>query len=104
MSDIATSDTTVIRNAHLPHREGLYQISIEDNQICGIEAELNEPAADQSQQTVTQQTVIDVEGDWVSLGAVDLQINGALGLAFPDLRMKDTEKLQTFVTCYGSKV
>jgi len=29
--------------------------------------------------------IIDVAGDWVSLGGVDLQINGALGLAFPDL-------------------
>jgi N-acetylglucosamine-6-phosphate deacetylase len=29
--------------------------------------------------------VIDVAGDWISLGGVDLQINGALGLAFPDL-------------------
>ncbi|BCL33848.1 N-acetylglucosamine-6-phosphate deacetylase [Nostoc sp. MS1] len=29
--------------------------------------------------------VLDVAGDWVSLGGVDLQINGALGLAFPDL-------------------
>jgi N-acetylglucosamine-6-phosphate deacetylase len=31
------------------------------------------------------QTVLDVAGDWISLGGVDLQINGALGLAFPDL-------------------
>ncbi|MCM1982275.1 N-acetylglucosamine-6-phosphate deacetylase, partial [Lyngbya confervoides BDU141951] len=28
---------------------------------------------------------IDFQGDFVSLGGVDLQINGALGLAFPDL-------------------
>jgi N-acetylglucosamine-6-phosphate deacetylase len=37
---------------------------------------------------------IDVAGDWVSLGGVDLQINGALGLAFPDLSSGDGEKLQ----------
>jgi N-acetylglucosamine-6-phosphate deacetylase len=30
--------------------------------------------------------LIDLAGDWVSLGGVDLQINGALGLAFPDLQ------------------
>jgi N-acetylglucosamine-6-phosphate deacetylase len=36
----------------------------------------------------------DVAGDWVSLGGVDLQINGALGLAFPDLVMSDNQKLQ----------
>jgi N-acetylglucosamine-6-phosphate deacetylase len=29
--------------------------------------------------------VVDLEGDWVSLGGVDLQINGGLCLAFPDL-------------------
>ncbi|NJK76318.1 MAG: N-acetylglucosamine-6-phosphate deacetylase [Richelia sp. CSU_2_1] len=33
--------------------------------------------------------VIDVAGDWISLGGVDLQINGALGFAFPDLESKD---------------
>jgi N-acetylglucosamine-6-phosphate deacetylase len=34
--------------------------------------------------------VIDFGEDWVSLGGVDLQINGALGLAFPDFDEKDT--------------
>ncbi|MEH2277423.1 MAG: N-acetylglucosamine-6-phosphate deacetylase [Nostoc sp.] len=29
--------------------------------------------------------LLDVAGDWISLGGVDLQINGALGLAFPEL-------------------
>jgi N-acetylglucosamine-6-phosphate deacetylase len=29
--------------------------------------------------------VFDVAGDWISLGGIDLQINGALGLPFPDL-------------------
>lgn len=38
--------------------------------------------------------IIDVEGDWVSLGGIDLQINGALGLAFPDLTANDTDMLQ----------
>jgi N-acetylglucosamine-6-phosphate deacetylase len=33
----------------------------------------------------TQEVVLDVAGDWISLGGIDLQINGALGLAFPDL-------------------
>ncbi len=39
--------------------------------------------------------VTDVKGDWISLGAVDLQINGALGLAFPDLRTDQLDQLQT---------
>lgn len=38
--------------------------------------------------------VLDVAGDWISLGGVDLQINGALGLAFTDLQAQDSPKLQ----------
>ena len=38
--------------------------------------------------------ILDVEGDWISLGGIDLQINGALGLAFPDLTADDTDTLQ----------
>ncbi len=38
--------------------------------------------------------VIDVQGDWISLGGIDLQINGGLGLAFPDLEVKDIDKLK----------
>jgi N-acetylglucosamine-6-phosphate deacetylase len=37
--------------------------------------------------------VLDVAGDWLSLGGVDLQINGALGFAFPDLESKQIEIL-----------
>jgi len=37
--------------------------------------------------------VTDLAGDWVSPGGVDLQINGALGLAFPDLLPGDEVKL-----------
>ncbi|BAB72945.1 N-acetylglucosamine-6-phosphate deacetylase [Anabaena sp. FACHB-709] len=37
--------------------------------------------------------IIDVAGDWISLGGVDLQINGALGLAFPDLAAENAHFL-----------
>ena len=37
--------------------------------------------------------ILDVGGDWLSLGGVDLQINGALGFAFPDLESKHIEIL-----------
>lgn len=37
--------------------------------------------------------VLDVADDWLSLGGVDLQINGALGLAFPDLGPEHLEVL-----------
>lgn len=36
---------------------------------------------------------LNVAGDWISLGGVDLQINGALGLPFPDLNPKNADKL-----------
>ncbi|MBW4668905.1 MAG: N-acetylglucosamine-6-phosphate deacetylase [Cyanomargarita calcarea GSE-NOS-MK-12-04C] len=42
----------------------------------------------------TNLQVFDVAGDWISLGGVDLQINGALGLAFTDLKAEDAEQLQ----------
>jgi N-acetylglucosamine-6-phosphate deacetylase len=45
-----------------------------------------------SQQDKHQNT-IDLEEDYLSLGGVDLQINGGLGLAFPDLTEKDLPKL-----------
>jgi N-acetylglucosamine-6-phosphate deacetylase len=37
---------------------------------------------------------IDVAGDWVSLGGVDLQINGGLGLAFTDVRVDNKYTLK----------
>ncbi|MGH8000088.1 MAG: N-acetylglucosamine-6-phosphate deacetylase, partial [Brasilonema sp.] len=37
--------------------------------------------------------VLDIRGDWISLGGVDLQINGALGLAFPDLSTENSHQL-----------
>jgi N-acetylglucosamine-6-phosphate deacetylase len=38
--------------------------------------------------------VWDMTGDWISLGGVDLQINGGLGLAFPDVTEADDDRLQ----------
>jgi N-acetylglucosamine-6-phosphate deacetylase len=37
---------------------------------------------------------LDIAGDWISLGGVDLQINGALGLAFPDLEPDQGAQLE----------
>jgi N-acetylglucosamine-6-phosphate deacetylase len=82
------SDSTVILNARLPHHAGLHQIVIQSEQIKTVEP------VDESTAAAADITVIDVAGDWISLGAVDLQINGALGLAFPDLRPEHFEQLQ----------
>ncbi|AFZ22884.1 N-acetylglucosamine 6-phosphate deacetylase [Cylindrospermum stagnale PCC 7417] len=67
-----------IINARVPGYQDLQMLSI--NQFGIIEQILpmgTVPAKDSQ--------VLDVAGDWISLGGVDLQINGALGLAFPDL-------------------
>nr|WP_199300932.1 N-acetylglucosamine-6-phosphate deacetylase [Trichocoleus sp. FACHB-90] len=37
--------------------------------------------------------VLDVGGEWLSLGGVDLQINGALGLAFPEVNLENSKKI-----------
>ncbi|MEM9947072.1 MAG: N-acetylglucosamine-6-phosphate deacetylase [Cyanobacteria bacterium P01_D01_bin.36] len=80
-------ESTVIDNARLPHRPGLYQIAIKAGHVHQIEpADAVQPGTRQA---------IDFAGDWLSLGAVDLQINGALGLAFPDLRLRQLDQLQT---------
>ncbi len=43
--------------------------------------------------TQTGDKIYDVQGDWISLGGVDLQINGGLGLAFPEIQEKHLPKL-----------
>ena len=87
------SDSTVILNARLPYRAGLYQIVIEEAWVTAIEA-VDEDIATLPEARLPEAMMIDVAGDWVTLGAVDLQINGALGLAFPDVRHSDFEQLQ----------
>jgi N-acetylglucosamine-6-phosphate deacetylase len=67
-----------ITNAHIPGYTGLQEIAIRDKQIVAIAPSI-----------AIDLPTVDVEGDWISLGGVDLQINGALGLAFPDVQMTD---------------
>jgi N-acetylglucosamine-6-phosphate deacetylase len=67
-----------IDNARIPGHQGLQQIGLDKAatilSIVSMDEAMPEPVAR-----------LDAAGDWVSLGGVDLQINGALGLAFPDL-------------------
>ncbi|MEB3192383.1 MAG: N-acetylglucosamine-6-phosphate deacetylase [Snowella sp.] len=72
--------SVVITNARLKNYPGLQQIII-DSQGCinRIMPQNSQPFCSTSEQ------VIDVQGDWISQGGVDLQINGALGLAFSEL-------------------
>lgn len=98
------ADCRVIVNARLPERSGLYQIAIEAGYISAIAAQAGvvapqvnaiAPQINSLSDSLTAADITDVEGDWVSLGAVDLQINGALGIAFPDLRIEQLDQLQT---------
>lgn len=54
--------------------------------LIGIYAEAH-PTADEC--------CFDLGEDYLSLGGVDLQINGALGLAFPDLTLEQGDRLST---------
>ena len=75
----------LIVNSRLSGYQQLQQILIRDRTIIAIASEL---------QPNFHTSVIDVKGDFVSLGGIDLQINGGLGLAFPDLETTDLPKLQ----------
>jgi N-acetylglucosamine-6-phosphate deacetylase len=72
-----------IINARIPGYEGVRQIEIRKGKIVSIAESLS----------ATDLPTLDVDGDWISLGGVDLQINGALGLAFPDVQMGDLTRL-----------
>jgi len=74
-------------NARLPkHQDNQrYQLEIENGIIKTIQSQPSHQKYDRA--------VYDVEGDWISLGGVDLQINGALGLPFPDLEDHHLEQL-----------
>jgi N-acetylglucosamine-6-phosphate deacetylase len=76
-------------NVRIPGYLGLQQLRIRQNMITEIQPVIDE--AGESQAEVQQ---LDLNGDWISLGGIDLQINGALGIAFPDLTAPDTETLR----------
>jgi len=79
-----------IINARVPGYQGLQQIGIDAQGT--IEAITSIDSASPVE-TIPELSIIDVAGDWVSLGGVDLQINGGLGLAFTDLSPSDTNQL-----------
>lgn len=79
-----------IVNARLPGFKDLQQLWIDEK---GAIAGISSMHATFEQVPPTQTQVLDVAGDWISLGGVDLQINGALGLAFPDLDSNNCHQL-----------
>lgn len=78
----------VIINARLVGFVGSYQLEIAAGKIESIAPQtpqLNLPA---------NVPLLNLQQDWLSLGGIDLQINGGLGLAFPDLETADLPKLR----------
>lgn len=75
----------LIINARIVGYRGLQQLAIAKGKIGAIAPRLDLPES---------VPTIDLKEDWLSLGGVDLQINGALGLAFPDLEPADSPKLE----------
>ena len=77
----------IICNAVIPGYKNLQNIVISQDNII-------EQITEQPIDIQPQNTILDVAGDIISLGGVDLQINGSLGLAFPDLEITDIPKLK----------
>ncbi len=74
----------LIKNAQIVGYDGINQVAIADSKIAAIAPIVNLSASQ----------IIDLEGNWLSLGGIDLQINGGLGLAFPDLDSADLPQLK----------
>lgn len=82
-----------IHNARLPGQNGFYTVTISDDGKIKDIAVIDHRTMPFSETHDASDAVLDVQGDWVSLGGIDLQINGALGLAFPDLTDQHTAML-----------
>jgi len=76
-----------IENARLPGYTGLQRVRIDDGVVKTIQS-MTTPYLTRTEER------LDLAGDWLSLGGIDLQINGALGLAFPDLLACHQSQLQ----------
>jgi N-acetylglucosamine-6-phosphate deacetylase len=82
--------TAKIINARIPGYPGLQQMALAGDMALPLEqAEI----LDIVPKIAPDLPTLDLDGDWCSLGGVDLQINGGLGLAFPDLQAGDRDKL-----------
>ncbi len=85
-----TAAPTNLLNARLPGCKDLQMLAVGADgiiqEVCPMDKVFKRVSPPDVQ-------VLDMAGDWLSLGGVDLQINGALGLAFPDLDSKQVEVL-----------
>ncbi|MEP0802009.1 N-acetylglucosamine-6-phosphate deacetylase [Funiculus sociatus] len=77
-----------IINVRLPGYQGLQEISVTQGTIERIS-----PMRVFEKGMRSPDGLLDVGGEWLSLGGVDLQINGALGLAFPEVNLENSHKI-----------
>jgi N-acetylglucosamine-6-phosphate deacetylase len=75
-------------NARLLGYDGLQQVHVQQGLVAAIA-----PMSDQMADSAIAAPGCDLAGDWLSFGGIDLQINGALGLAFPDLTPETAAQL-----------
>lgn len=86
----ASQQTRLLLNVRLPEYDGLKRIWVSPSgTIQAIEA------MDQSCDRIPPEDleVLDFKKDWLSQGGIDLQINGAQGLAFPELTEDNAHRL-----------
>lgn len=69
-----------LESARIPGRNGLQRL------CCNAAGNILEIYPITEPLPYPAPATLDLQGDWISLGGVDLQINGGLGLAFPDLQ------------------
>ncbi|BAY77677.1 N-acetyl-glucosamine-6-phosphate deacetylase [Nostoc linckia NIES-25] len=84
----ATQSALEIINARVPGYKDLQMLLINQQGIIEQIFPMNTVGAHSCA------PLLNVAGDWISLGGVDLQINGALGLAFPDLKTENAHLLE----------
>ena len=82
-------DNINIINAKVPGYQDLQRILVNQEGIIDSIMPMNTAWQD----VIPQHLLLDVAGDWISLGGVDLQINGGLGLAFPELTLENSHNL-----------
>jgi len=90
MPDPVPPPPIVLTNAQLPGVPGRQTIVLRQGTIAQHDPETISANPEAMRPDAI---VIDLAGDWLSLGGVDLQINGALGLAFPDLTEANGDRL-----------
>jgi N-acetylglucosamine-6-phosphate deacetylase len=79
-----------IINAKVPGYQDLQRIVVNEE---GIIEKVIPMSTAWEQLTPQDLQILDVGGDWISLGGIDLQINGGLGLPFPELTAENASML-----------